>query len=376
MAKKRGNGEGTIRRRNDGRWEARYTVHTFKGPKQKSVFGKTRKEVNEKLTKVQADRNQGLVFDAENLTLGEYLDTWLNNAVRDSVRQSTFERNQQIVQGHITPALGRVKLDKLTPAHVQSFYREKLDSGLSPATVNKVHTVLHKALAQAVRWLMVPRNVTEAVQAPRPNPEEIRPLNKEQVGALLEAASGDPLEALYRLAISTGMRQGELLALKWEDVELDWGLVRVWHTLTRAKGRFSLGETKTKGSRRTARLTKDAIESLNDHYRQQLEKKMKHRASWEEYDFVFTTQTGNLINPTNLRNLSFKPLLKTAGIPEIRFHDLRHTTATLLLKQEVAPKHVSELLGHATVAMTLNTYSHILPDMGDRVVDAMEAALA
>lgn len=259
---------------------------------------------------------------------------------------------------------------------MQSFYDEKLDSGLSKATVNKIHTVLHKALAQAVKWLMVPRNVTEAAQAPSPAPKEIRPLNKEQVGALLEAASGDPLETLYRLAISTGMRQGELLALKWEDVELDRGLVRIRHTLTREKGHFYLGEPKTKGSRRTVRLTQDVISSLNDHYRQQLEQKMKNRTSWEEHDFVFTTQTGNLLNPTNLRNRSFRPLLEKAGLPPIRFHDLRHTTATLLLKQEVPPKHVSALLGHTTVAMTLNIYSHILPDMGDRVVEAMEAALA
>lgn len=152
--------------------------------------------------------------------------------------------------------------------------------------------------------------------------------------------------------------------------------MRIRHTLTREKGHFHLGEPKTKGSRRTVRLTKDVISSLNDHYRQQLEQKMKNRTSWEEHDFVFTTQTGNLLNPTNLRNRSFKPLLEKAGLPSIRFHDLRHTTATLLLKQEVPPKHVSELLGHTTVAMTLNTYSHILPDMGDRVVEAMEAALA
>lgn len=171
MTKKRGNGEGSITKRKDGRWEGRYTVQTLKGPKQRSVYGKTRKEVNEKLTKVQADRNQGIVFDAENLTVEEYMEGWLKNSMRDSVRQSTYERNQQIVQGHINPALGRVKLDKLTPAHVQNFYREKLDNGLAPATVNKIHAVLHKALAQAVEWLMVPRNVTEAVKAPRPTPE-------------------------------------------------------------------------------------------------------------------------------------------------------------------------------------------------------------
>lgn len=193
---------------------------------------------------------------------------------------------------------------------------------------------------------------------------------------MLEAASGDPLEALYRLAINTGMRQGELLALKWEEVELDRGRVRIRHTLTRENGRYSLGEPKTKESRRTIRLGKDVTQSLRKHHRRQLEQKMEYRELWEDHGFVFTTQTGNPINPTNLRNRSFRPLLKKADLPQIRFHDLRHTCATLLLKQDVSPKKVSALLGHATIAMTLDTYSHLLPDMGDEVVDAMEAALA
>jgi integrase len=222
---------------------------------------------------------------------------------------------------------------------------------------------------------MIPRNVTEAVPSPRPNPEEIHPLNSDQVDALLEAASGAPLEALYRLAISTGMRHGEILALRWEDVDLDQGILSIRHTLTREKGHYYLGQPKTKGSRRSIGLTKRTKEALRKHHQLQLEQKMEYRGLWEDHGFVFTTQTGNHINPSHLRNRSFRPLLRKAELPNIRFHDLRHTCATLLLKQQTPAKDVAELLGHATVAMTLDTYSHILPDMKNRVVDAMEAAI-
>jgi integrase len=215
MTRRRGNGEGSITRRRDGRWEARYTAHTPSGPKRKAVYGKTRKEVADKLAKTLADCASGFVFDAEGMTVGEYLDRWLEDSDRNSVRGSTHERHREIVRLHIRPALGRVKLSKLTPGHAQGLYRDKLDAGLAPATVQKIHAVLHKALAQAVKWSMIPRNVTDAVKAPRPAPKEMRPLSPGQARKLLQASRGDRLEALYVLAVHTGMRQGELLALKW-----------------------------------------------------------------------------------------------------------------------------------------------------------------
>jgi integrase len=218
---RRGNGEGTITQRQDGRWEARYTLYTAEGQKRPVLYGKTRKEVADKLAKALADRASGYTFDTENITVGEYLDRWLNDSDRGSVRTSTYERHEQITRLHLKPALGRVKLSKLTPAHLQGLYRDKLDSGLSPATVQKIHTVLHKALTQALKWNMIPRNAADAVKAPRPAPEEMHPLSPDGARKLIETAHGDPLEALYILAVHTGMRQGELLALKWEDVELN-----------------------------------------------------------------------------------------------------------------------------------------------------------
>jgi integrase len=369
---RRGNGEGSISRRKDGRWEAKYTAHTADGPKRRALYGKTRKEAADKLAKALADRASGYTFDTENMSVGEYLDRWLNDSDRGSVRPSTYERHEQIVRLHLKPALGRVKLSKLTPAHVQGLYRDKLDSGLSPATVQKIHTVLHKALAQALKWNMIARNAADAVKAPRPAPEEMHPLSPNEARKLIEAVRGDTLEALYVLAVHTGMRQGELLALKWEDVDLNEEVIRIRRTLVRSGGRISLGEPKTKGSRRTVYLTGAAVEALKTHLEQQLEDIERLGDLYRDHGLVFTSGVGTLINPTNLRRRSFAPLLQRAGLPQIRFHDLRHTCATSLLSRNVHPKYVQELLGHATVAITLDTYSHMIPGMGNHTARAME----
>ncbi len=178
-------GEGSITRRKDGLYMARYTVQKATGPKRRTRYPKTRKEAAEKLTKAMADRDDGLVFDAENQRVGEYLERWLNNSVKGSVKPKTFESYEQLSRVHISPALGRIKLKALSPAQVQGFYRERLDSGLSPRTVQYIYAVLHQALKQAVKWGVVPRNVTEAVDPPEPRREEIKPLTAEQAKALL-----------------------------------------------------------------------------------------------------------------------------------------------------------------------------------------------
>jgi integrase len=282
------------------------------------------------------------------------------------------ERHEQIVRLHLKPALGRLKLSKLTPAHVQGLYRDKLDSGLSSATVQKIHTVLHKALAQALKWNMMARNAADAVKAPRPAPAEMHPLSPDEARKLIEAVRGNKLEALYVLEVHTGMRQGELLALRWEDVDLNEGVIRIRRTLTRSGGRIALGEPKTKGSRRPVHLTSAAVEALRSHLEWQLEEIERLGDLYRDNGLVFTSQVGTLINPTNLRRRSFAPLLERAGLPQIRFHDLRHTCATLLLTRNVHPKYVQELLGHATVAITLDTYSHVIPGMGNHTARAME----
>jgi integrase len=369
---KRGNGEGSIGRRKDGLYMARYTVQTATGPKRKALYGKTRQEVAAKLSKALADRESGLTFDADNVTVAEYLARWLSDSVRGTVRVSTFERHEQIIRAHLAPAFGRMKLKTLTPAHVRSLHREKLEEGLAPATVRKIHSTLHKALSQAVADGLIPRNAAD-VKAPRPAPEEMHPLSEAEARTLLNAAreTGDRFEALYVLAITTGLRRGELLGLRWDDADLDRGTLRVGRALVREGGRYVVGETKTKRGRRRVNLTPRTVAALKAHRKRQLEQRVRLASLYEDHGLIFASEKGTPLNPENLVKRSFKPLLKRAGLPEIRFHDLRHTCATLLLGRGVHPKIVQELLGHATIAMTLDTYSHYLPSMGDQASGAM-----
>ncbi|MDP9474766.1 MAG: site-specific integrase [Actinomycetota bacterium] len=377
MSRRRGNGEGTITRRKDGRWEARYVVHTDRGARRRVLYGKTRKEVADKLVKTLADRADGLVYEDENTTLGDYLDAWLKGSVRGSVRESTFDRYEIAVRVHIKPALGRFKLKKLTPAHVQGFYRDRLDAGFAPASVNKLHVVLHKALKQAVEWHMVPRNVAGLARAPRSSAtKEISPLSAEEARRLLDAARGNRLEALYMLALHTGMRQGELLALKWQDVDLENATLSIRRTLTRSGGRLLLGEPKTRKSRRTIDLTEASVGALREHLARQTEEITILGDRYGDAGLVFTSEAGTIINPTNLRRRSFASLLERARVPRVRFHDLRHTCATLLFSRNVHPKDVQELLGHSNISITLDTYSHVIPATRDRAARAMEDALS
>jgi integrase len=376
MARRRGNGEGTITRRKDGRWEARYYVPTVNGTNRKTLYGKTQAEVRDKLTKALSDRIDGIVYDDENMTVGEYLDVWLKGSVYGSVRQSTYDRDTNLVNNHIKPVLGGLKLKKLNSVHIQSFYRDRLDKGLSASTVHKMHDILRRGLAQATKWHLVQRNVADTVKPPKPAQKEICALSAAETRRLLEAASGDRLEALYVLAVHTGMRQGELLALRWQDVDMESAVVSVRRTLTRSGGRVAFGEPKTKKSRRSIRLTPQAVEALRSHLERQLRDMEILGDRYQDLGLIFTTDTGGLINPSNLRQRSFAPLLKRAGLPHMRFHDLRHTCATLLLSRGVHPKFVQELLGHATIAITLDTYSHVMPNMGDATARAMADALA
>src|ERR687898_2826625 len=375
MAKKRGNNEGSISRRRDGRWEARYTVHTAEGRRRPVLYGKTRAEVSAKLTKAMADRDGGVVFDAGGATVGAYLDRWLSDSVRGTVRESTYSRDKYLVTNHVKPALGRLKLKNLNAPHLQGLYRDRLDSGLSGSTVQKIHYVLHKGLRQAVMWNLIPRNPADSVKAPTPTPKEMHPLSAQEARRLLEAARGDRLEALYVLAVHTGMRRGELLGIKWGDVDLENATVRVRRTLTRNGTGYVLGEPKTKKSRRTVRITPQAVEALESHRVKQSEEMLTSGSLYKEQGLVFAGTGGRLINPSNLRQRSFKPLLEHAGLPRITFNDLRHTCASLLFQKNVHPKFVQELLGHASVTITLDTYSHMLPGMGDQAADALEEAL-
>jgi integrase len=321
--------------------------------KTRYIYAKTRKEAASKLSRALVERESGLVYYCGSMTVGEYLDRWLEST-KGTVKERTWIRAEVDVRVHIKPALGKTRLDRLNSLQLQALYRAKLDAGLSPRTVRMIHATLHKSLKQAVGWQLVPRNVAQAVAPPREQRREISPLDEEQVKRLLGAAVGDRLEALYVLAVTTGMRSGELLGLKWEDIDLRAGTLRVRRTVFNGK----VSEPKTAKSRRSIKLTRSSVRALQGH---------PVVGEW-----VFCTGVGTTISVHNFHNRSWRPLLRKAGLPQIRFHDLRHTCATLLLTKGVHPKVVQELLGHSSIAITLDTYSHVLPNMQGEAVRAME----
>ena len=351
---RRGRNEGSIYQRKDGLWAGQYKIQTANGGKYKYIYGRAREDVAKRLTKAMADRDSGFVFDSESLTLSEYLDRWLK-VIQGTISVGSWKQYETIARLHIKPALGKLKLDRVSALHVQSLYTDKLDAGLSPRRVIYIHVTLHKALKQAVRWSLIPRNVTEAVEPPKANRNEVSPLDEGQVHKLLESARRNKLEALYVLAVTTGMRQGELLGLQWKDVDLDSGTLRVNRTIFRGV----VSPPKTAKSRRSIRLSRSALVALKDHER---------TSEW-----VFSTASGEPIDCTNFIKQSWRSLKREAGLrPNTRFHDLRHTCATLLLTKGVHPKIVQELLGHSSISITLDTYSHVLPNLQGEAVRAME----
>ncbi len=380
-AKSRANGDGDVfgRKNKEGKITSYRGAYVGPDGKRRYVSGSTKEGARKALREGRTNSDAGLVFDAGKLTLGDYLDRWLADSVRDTVRQRTYERYESIVRVHLIPSIGRVKLKALTPAHVRALYRERLDSGLAARTVLHLHRTLSKALKQATDDGLIPRNAAGPVKPPRPRREEIRPLNREQVRVLFAAASerqgkaGDRLEALYVVAVTAGLRRGELLGLKWEDVDLEAGMIQVRRTLSEPKGGY-IFEAPKSGKGRQIRLARKAATALREHRKRQLAERMEHAGLWQDHGLVFPSTVGTPLSGGNLTR-AFKAMLKRAVLPEIRFHDLRHTCATLLLRQGVNPKYVQDLLGHDDISLTLNVYSHVLPDMGDAAAGAMDDAL-
>ncbi len=328
----------------------------------------------EKLRKAIAERDGGFAFDAENLTLAGYLNRWLEASIRGSVSKSTFERYEQLSRVHIAPMIGKVELKKLTPAHVQGLYRAKLEEGLAERTVRYIHATLRKALSQAVKWQLVPRNVADAATAPRPRKREMMAFDREQARTFLDAARGDRFEALYILAVATGMRQGELLGLKWADLDLKKGTLSVRRSLRVDKDGAHFTEGKRDRSRRRIELGAGTVGALRAHRKRQLEERVRYADLWEDHDLVFCQKDGRPVRRWNLEREFYK-LLKHAGLPKITFHGLRHTCASLMLLNNTPAKVVSEMLGHADVAFTLKVYSHVLPGMQRSAADGMDEML-
>lgn len=370
MSSRRGSNEGTVTKRADGRWEARMTLQQGK---RKCFYGRTRQEVQRKLSQARHDAESGLPIVGDRQTLSQYFSTWFASA-KYRLKPSAYRRYQADFRLHIAPTLGNVPLSKLTAQQVQRLYAEKLAAGVSASSMCSVHTVLHSAMKEAVRLGIVQRNVVAMVQKPRRRFTKVVTFTEEQARAFLSAAKGERLEALYVLALSTGMRQGELLGLCWEDVDLDKGVVYISRSLQEGSDKkYVLSEPKTSHSRRRISLSQTAALALRQHRERQDEEKKRLRSYWDgTYNLVFPNTFGRTQKPAHLRARYFRSVLVKAGVPVLRFHDLRHTAATLLLRRGVNPKIVSEMLGHANVSITLDIYSHVTQDMQERAAQIMD----
>ena len=367
----RGHGEGTISQRKDGRWQAQITLEGGQR-KRKTFYGKTKKEVQEKLRVAINEQKQGTLATGQAQILKVYLLHWIDDVHKSSVTTRTYLSYRASINNHIIPALGDIAVQKLTPQHLQSFYAHKLEEGLSAKTVNRFHMVLHQALDNAVRWNIVSRNVCKMVTRPREVRYEIQPLTEVQARKLLDAVKGDVLEGIITLALVVGLRRGELLGLKWDDVDFEGKFLLVRRSAGRV-GTLGIIESdpKTTKSRRKIMLPDFVIDVLKRHRERQLVAKAELGSKWQDSGYIFTNSQGGFLVETQLYNL-YKRLLKRAELPNIRFHDLRHSAATIMISMGVNVKVVQEVLGHSKINMTLDTYTHVLPSMQQDAIQRLD----
>jgi integrase len=367
--KLRGHGEGSIFYRDDRKqWVAQISLENGKT---RQRYRKTRGEAAKALQEMLREQQQGSLVTEKDQTVQQYLEHWIENVHKKAIRLSSYMEYRKLIAKHILPGLGHIKLQRLTIQQVEAFYTRKLDEGLSARTVRQMHGILHRALAHALRTNLVNRNVCDAVTLPRLKRHEIHPLTTEQASNFLAAAQGHRLEALFTTAVLTGMRVGELLALRWSDIDFDRTYLQVCRTVRHITGQgFRENEPKTATSRRKIVLSPFLIDVLKQHRIRQVEARLKRGSTWEEHDLVFCNTYGKYIDSASLR-YTFRNILREAGLPPMRFHDLRHSAATLLLAMGVHAKVVQELLGHSTIVTTLNIYSHVLPSMHQDALDKL-----
>lgn len=376
MSGRRGHGEGSIfRHEGSGKWTAVLDLGWVDGKRRRRwVYGETRQEVVRKLAALQRSREQGTNLAARPRSVAEWLDEWLRDIkAHDGTRGSTLNRYRGVVETHLKPGLGKHRLDRLTPADVQAFIAG-LTSRRAPATVVKVHGVLRVALADAERMDLVPRNVAKSVRPPSiPQPDR-RFLSVAESRHLLEVAAPDRLEGVFVAALGLGLRRGEVLGLKWDDIDFEKRLLRVARAVQRVDGQVRVVEPKTRRSRRVLPMPAMVVAALERQRARQAAERLKAGRAWQDLGFVFASVIGTPLEPRNV-NHRFGQLRDQAGLPWLRLHDLRHACATYLLASGVEPRTVMEILGHSTIRLTMDLYGHVLPERMAAAAEAMDRAL-
>jgi len=382
--------KGYIRRRSSNSWEV--TVELGFDP----VTGKRQRQTrNVRGNRRDAERVQaqlitavdaGTYVDLRQGTVADYLNRWLSDYAAQSVAPRTFEAYRRIIRTRIVPSLGSIQLGQLRPAHIVAAERAWLEAGsltrrgkaLAPRTVVQAHRILREALQQAVRWQMLTVNPADAVSPPRVPHGEMHAFDASETARFLRAVSGSEFGPAFTTAVYSGLRLGELLGLRWRDVDLDAGALSIQQTLHRTEGgQLVFAPTKTHRSRRQVSIPASLVEVLRRHRAEQTGQRLLAGPAWQETDLVFTDALGSPISDNRIRP-AFAAVIKAAGLPRIRIHDLRHTMATLMLTAGEHPKVVSERLGHATVGITLDTYNHVLPGLqaaaAERLANVLGAA--
>jgi integrase len=387
--RRRGRGEGGIYQRGDGLWTASVSLgYNAEGRRlRRVIYGSTKKEVQDKLRDEQNKVGSGLMPDAQRIKVSEFLTSWLDDLkAKGTLRPTTVQRYDIIISQHLVPHVGNMVVSKLQPIHVERLYAEMAKAGASLDAQQKAGIVLGAGLRHAVRRKLLMYNPVRDVEKPQPTRPDIRPLNTEQAARFLKAAKTDRLYPMYVLALDSGMRQGELFALAWDEIDWSEGTVQVRHSLEDINGTLRVKEVKTKKGRRRIKLAASTIAALNEHRR-----KMLAEGRDVKTGPVFCDLNGGHLRKSNVIRRSFKKILRDENeaaekeaaekgvapdlLPNIRFHDLRHTCATMLLLANVNPKIVSERLGHSKVSITLDIYSHVLPTMQDGAAAQIERLL-
>jgi integrase len=367
--KRRGFGDGSIYPLKDGRW-----VSYIRMPDGRKKFftGRTRDAVKDRLQEAQRQAEAGRLPIGRDVQVAAYLDRWLADAVRHSVRPKTYE-NYELCVRRLLPLIGRVRLRTLCPEQIQFALSKLLDSGMAPRTVRQVHMVLRRALKQGVLWRLLVTNPSDAVSAPRPDRKEMRTLTEDEVRHLLTVARGMRDYGLWVFLVTTGLRLGEALALRWSDLDLKEGRATIRRAVQRQRGAgLVFVEPKSARSRRTVPIPRETLEVLEEQRRSNDRDRRKAGELWQENEMVFPTPVGRP-RDTAYRSISFHAALNRAGLPRMRLHDLRHTAATHLLTKQIHPRVVQDLLGHSTIAITLDTYSHVLPALAKAASNEMSS---
>jgi integrase len=350
----------------DAQGKRRYLNKTIKGKK---------KDAQAYINKTLTEINTGSFVEPSRLTVNEYLDRWLEGVARPRVSRRTVDGYTALLERYIRKTLGQKRLDTLKPLDIQATYGEMLRRGLSARVVRHTHSVLHNALKQAVKWGIIARNPSDLVDLPKVPHKEYRVLSPDEAKNFLQTANEMPKGLLFEFALLTGMRPEEYLALQWADLDLERGTTQVRRALVCHKQSWSFEQPKTAKSRRTITLPLPLLRKLAAHKRKQAEGRLVIGSAWQALDLIFCSEYGTPLSIPNITYRYFRPILQKAGLPHVRLYDLRHSCATLLLIAEENPKVVSERLGHSTVVLTLDTYSHVLPTMQEKATKRLEKML-